>query len=543
MSAVRQDDGYLASLEQAEGLMHRCEWAACLQRLDAIPLEADEPAACRWTAEAAMLRARLLLELRQPDEAAQWEARALSEAQLSGHTELVLRAELASAAVSLQLAAVDTAWQRIVHVRDALASQGAVSERLRYEFHRTRSHAHISVSHQEEALAEAELSLEAAARWGDRRAIAAARGNVAGRWFALGYRQQADGDASAGHSLGQAVTLGEQAVAVADEIGSIWLNLANLNNLCGAATALGDAERACAAYDRLEQLSLQSGVQWHRVHAGIHMARLLRQQGRIADALAWVGHELPRAESIGAHRAVSVLNLVASQLLEAQADFAAALAAYKRYHAAERDERGERAEQLSRVSAVREAAEQARAEAARLREVNATLSRQALSDPLTGIANRRHFDDTLRALLAEPAAAGQVVGCLALLDVDHFKQVNDRHSHAVGDQVLRDLANLLAQQCRASDLAARWGGEEFAVLLRGVDLSQALSVCERLRQMVQQHPWHQLSPGLAVTVSMGLVSLHAGGDAVASLRRCDQDLYRAKHLGRNRVCSEAAAAS
>jgi diguanylate cyclase (GGDEF)-like protein len=527
-----------AMLEQAEGLLHRCAWAACAQLLDEIALRADEAEPTLWAVEAAMLRVRLLMERQKPEEAAQWETRALAAAQLSGDAELVLRAELASVAVSLLLGAVDIAWHKIEQVRQGLARLGSVSDRLQYEFYRTRSHAHIPMSHQEEALADAEVSLQAALRLREPRAIAAAQGNVAGRWFALGFRQQADGASSlAANSLGQALVLGEQAVSAADGIDSIWLNLANLNNLCGTATVLRDAARAQAAYERLEQLSQASGVHFHLAHASLHMVRLLQHQGRIGEALSLIEREQPKAEAVGAHRAAALLNLVASRLLEEQADFAAALAAYKRYHAAEQGERRERAEQLSRVSAVREAAEQARAEAEALRTANVALSRQALSDPLTGIANRRHFDEALAATLAEPVPAGQVVGYLALLDADHFKEVNDRHSHSVGDQVLRELAGLLAQQCRASDLAARWGGEEFAVLLRSTDLDQASSVCERLRQTVQQHPWQALAPGLAVTVSLGLVPLRAGADAAATLRLCDEMLYQAKREGRDRVCS------
>lgn len=537
MNAPRSDEALRNLLAQAEGLLHRCDWTACLERLDDILGQAGTPGSALWAAEASLLRARLLLERREPDEATRWEARALDAAQQAGDAELALRVQLAGVAVSVSLSAIDAAWQTLEQVRQALARLPAVSDRLQYEFHRARSHAHIPMAHQEEALAEAERSLQAAERLNEPRAMAAAIGNVAGRWYALGYRLQADGRAeAAAHALGRAVELGEQAVAAADAVGSTWLNLANLNNLCGAATALRDARRARSVYTRLEQLSQASGVFLHRVHAGIHMARLLRQEGRPAEALALIDSELPQAEAMGALKAVAVLSLVASQVHEDRGDFARALAAFKRYHGAEQSERGERAEQLSRVSAVREAAEQARAEAEALRAANAALSRQALTDPLTGIANRRGFDAALQSLLAQPHPPGQVVGCLVLLDADHFKQVNDRHSHSVGDQVLRVLAGLLNQHCRQSDLAARWGGEEFAVLLRGADAVHALAVCERLRQTVEQHPWQTLAPGLAVTVSVGLVAVHAGADAEAALQRCDQALYRAKSEGRNRVC-------
>ena len=491
-----------------------------------------------------MLRVRLMLERRDFEAAARWEARAHSAASAAGDPESPLRAQLTGTSVSLALSAFDTAWQTLEQVRQALAQLAEPSARLLYEFHRARSHAHIPVDHQQEALHEGELSLRAAERLVDPRARAAALGNVAGRWYALGYRQRADGNAeAANHSLGRAVELGQEAVAAADAVGSVWLNLANLNNLCGAAVALGQDALARAAFGRLEQLSEVSGVALHRVHAAIHMARLLRREARPTEALALIDRELAAADSISALKATSVLNLVASQIHEDRGDFAQALAAYKRHHQAEGGERVERAEHWSRVTAVREAAEQARAEARGLREANAALARQALTDALTGIANRRHFDEALRDALMDRQSPDAVPGCLVLLDVDHFKQINDRCSHAVGDLVLRELAELLAQQCRHSDLAARWGGEEFALLLRGLEPEAALRVCERVRLAVQEHDWQRFHPGLAVTLSLGLTPLDAGADAAAVLRRCDLLLYRAKREGRNRVCHGDATAS
>jgi diguanylate cyclase (GGDEF)-like protein len=128
---------------------------------------------------------------------------------------------------------------------------------------------------------------------------------------------------------------------------------------------------------------------------------------------------------------------------------------------------------------------------------------------------------------------------VALLDVDHFKQINDRHSHAVGDLVLMQLAALIARQCREGDLPARYGGEEFLVRFHRIGLDGAAAACERLRAAVAAHDWASLAPGLAVTVSIGVVDLGRHGSVAAALAAADELMYRAKRGGRNRVCVDA----
>ena len=127
---------------------------------------------------------------------------------------------------------------------------------------------------------------------------------------------------------------------------------------------------------------------------------------------------------------------------------------------------------------------------------------------------------------------------MALLDVDHFKQINDRHSHAVGDLVLMQLAALIARQCREGDLPARYGGEEFLVRFDRIGLGPAAAACERLRAAVEAHDWSALAPGLCVTVSIGVVDLSRHASATEALAAADERMYRAKREGRNRVCAD-----
>ncbi len=170
-----------------------------------------------------------------------------------------------------------------------------------------------------------------------------------------------------------------------------------------------------------------------------------------------------------------------------------------------------------------------------LEEANARLAALATTDPLTGLANRRAFDEAL-AREAALARRGNRPVSLVLLDVDHFKAFNDAFGHPAGDAVLRRVADAVRAACRGTDLPARFGGEEFAVLLPATDLGGALALSERFRQAVAAGPW----PVQSVTVSAGVSTFGPGAeDAVRLVEAADRALYRAKRAGRNRVASPA----
>ncbi|GAB3061065.1 ligand-binding sensor domain-containing diguanylate cyclase [Stenotrophomonas tumulicola] len=161
--------------------------------------------------------------------------------------------------------------------------------------------------------------------------------------------------------------------------------------------------------------------------------------------------------------------------------------------------------------------------------------RQAREDALTGLANRRAFDEALARDFARSQRSRHPL-CLVVLDVDHFKSVNDRHSHSVGDMVLGEVAQLLASACRDSDMPARTGGEEFALLLNDTRLEEAAQVCARLHGLFHDHPDWAGVPGLRVTFSAGLVELEAADRTPKLLyQRADRALYRAKSDGRDRT--------
>jgi two-component system cell cycle response regulator len=168
------------------------------------------------------------------------------------------------------------------------------------------------------------------------------------------------------------------------------------------------------------------------------------------------------------------------------------------------------------------------------RSVEETIA-MALSDPLTGLHNRR-FLETHLAKAIERARATGIGFAILMADIDHFKRINDGWGHAAGDMVLKDFARRLSDCLRASDLACRFGGEEFAVLMIGADEGTAMAVADRIRRSVADQPFQIGGEPLTVTVSAGLAVFDAGRDDGGSLiDRADRALYEAKRSGRNRI--------
>ena len=166
----------------------------------------------------------------------------------------------------------------------------------------------------------------------------------------------------------------------------------------------------------------------------------------------------------------------------------------------------------------------------------------AITDALTGLSNRRYMESHLGTLIEQAAARGKPLASL-IIDIDYFKAINDTYGHDAGDDVLRDFAMRIRKSIRGIDLACRYGGEEFVIVMPETDMAVAAMVAERLRRRIAAEPFAvaQGTRHIPVTISIGIAGLRDKDDtAAALLKRADQALYRAKRDGRNRVVPDAA---
>lgn len=305
-----------------------------------------------------------------------------------------------------------------------------------------------------------------------------------------------------------------------------------------ALVAAGDVVGARAAVQEAADLPAVHEALALRLMLATVQARVAQADGDLDGAVATLEDGLTAAA--GRRRPlerVELLDLLV-HVHEERGDLAAALATYRRLHQHVLEQRDVVADVRARALSDRLALERARVDAERARlqaeqleQVNAELAYEATHDGLTGLANRRAFDSTLAVRTADPADDVALV----LADLDNFKEVNDLHSHLVGDEVLRVVARLIGGAVRGTDVVARIGGEEVAVVLdrpHGVDVA---SVCERIGDAVRKYDWSTIARGLVVTVSIGAAVRRPGESADSLVARADRMLYAAKRAGRDRV--------
>jgi diguanylate cyclase (GGDEF)-like protein len=282
------------------------------------------------------------------------------------------------------------------------------------------------------------------------------------------------------------------------------------------------------------------------VYAGL--GELHSQRGQHVEARRWLDKALTLATSLGIRREIFKTHKALAEAHKRAGEFELALKHHEQFHevragvfdelARERVATLKAEFELERVLETRERERQSTRELTaryeQLEQRAETLSHLSVRDGLTGLFNRRHFEEALGLELQRARSFGQTV-CLALLDVDHFKRINDGFSHVVGDAVLRLIAQVLQRELRASDVAARYGGEEFGLILPSTGLDGARIAAEKVRVAIATSPWNQLTPGREVTASLGLAEWRVGESPVEFVRRADQALYAAKTSGRNRV--------
>lgn len=524
-----------------------------VSRLEALLDHARQGRHDELLARAHLLRSTCALNTRDIEVGATHAATGLAIAERLGLPFLRAQAQVASARIYYAIGEFSSALAELEQARE-VAAQGEDGA-LCFDFHNLLGNIHMALDHFDECISLGEVALGVAQRIGDLRRQATATGNLGGRWYSRGASLLQGGQTEEGRAaLLRSLALNEEAIPLAERAGAPLLNLVHLTNVASALAALQRDEEALAAFARHQELASRLGLPATRAFALVAEARLEHRRGQSARARALAQEGIETAESLRVRAILPELYELASLIDEEQGRLADALSLYKRMYTTRAQSASDAAELRSRVLAVRLATERAQREAAderaraeALRLANQALerraedlSREALEDALTGLANRRQLDLHLSRMHAQALESG-TPACVAILDIDFFKQVNDRFSHAVGDRVLQQVGQILAAQCRQGDLPARCGGEEFVICWLGVDLDGAGAACERVREAIACHDWGSIAPGLAVTASLGLTdsAWHATpGDALAA---ADERLYEAKRSGRNRVCTDPGA--
>ena len=347
-------------------------------------------------------------------------------------------------------------------------------------------------------------------------------------------REQGRGDEAEQHER-EAMRCSTQACLIAREQGHLRYEATAVNNLAESMSHVGEAP---AALRLLEDWARDNPCELPRVRVN-----QLETRGRLCLVLGQAPRarelfELALAAGPDADLEFNIVSHLASAC-EALGDYRAALDHFRRFHALYVQLAAAAAQRSARIAAVRLDTEGQRKRAVALELDNAELQRHAdalfrlsTEDPLTGLANRRRLDQLLQA-----GHAGGWRHAALMVDIDHFKTVNDRFSHAVGDAVLCQLAVLLTDGCRSIDTAVRLGGEEFLVLLPQATAAAAAAAAERLRARIEAFDWTALAPGLAVTASIGVALGGEVSSVEGLLVLADQRLYTANHNGRNCVVS------
>ena len=361
-------------------------------------------------------------------------------------------------------------------------------------------------------------------------------------------------------ALTQSQQLSEQATQMARASSSPFQVAVSVSNLVEALLNQGAYEAAAPLLSEFEHLSATHGYSALGLQAATHRALICKAHGDFVGAqtgLRALLEEPSHGELPPKQRRILIRALYETH--KAAGDYQEALQYLEQHADLERLIWRETLAMQTEVMQIRQDVAQAQAKAEyaaldamrererasqleheqqRLREHAAELDRAAHEDVLTGLHNRRHTEFALPLLLEGTRLAGQQIS-MALLDVDHFKLVNDTFGHGIGDQVLRQVAELLREKMRSADLLARFGGEEFLVVLVGMAPAQAFEICERLRVAVSQHDWSRLAKDLQVRISIGLAGGSPAVESDVLLERADLALYAAKRGGRDRVHVDA----
>ena len=437
-----------------------------------------------------------------------------------GNSEDALREGLAALE---EAEALEAQTLRLQRVAEAIHVLGAV---------------YINVGQFERSIAFCERAAESARVIGDVVLEGSLLDLIGCSYGTMAHRATTNGEpARAAELLEQALHHSRQGMLLARQGGSRRNEATALANLAESLVHAGRPEEALTLMETWSSEPVDDIPHVAAHHLDTH-GTICMALGRYDEAVALFDEALRKSS-------VSNMALVACEHLaeacERAGDLRAALTYFKRFHALFKQVTSDAAQRSASVAAVHLETQQAQANADRQRTIaegllrsNENLMRRAddlmrLSDhdPLTGLANRRQMERLLDERVGDCG--------IVMIDVDHFKTINDEWSHLVGDTVLRQVAESIRHCCRDADTPVRYGGDEFAILLQVGDERSTFAAGERVRAAIETFDWSVVAAGLQVSVSVGCASMGVGRSASDTMVLADRRLYDAKRAGRNRV--------
>ncbi len=341
--------------------------------------------------------------------------------------------------------------------------------------------------------------------------------------------------------LEEALILVRESVAVAAAQGHYFYGTIARTNLVSVLIGLEQHGEAREQGWLAKALAKANGFRNLEIDIDAQLAEVVRAEGRLEEATTMMTSQLTNHDVEDDPVLLTRLHKALFEMHKERGRFEQALLHHEELHALSLRATVQTAGLQSQMLINTIEIEQARHEAERSQlEVQMERFRaeemdlQAHTDSLTRLPNRRALDRHLPPMMGHAQDSVKPL-CAAMIDFDHFKQINDVHGHAKGDEVLTVMATMLRAVTRDTDLAVRVGGEEFLLVFGDTTLEGAAVVCERLLASVRAYPWDTLAPGLACTVSAGLAELEPSESVSTWLARADAALYAAKHGGRDQV--------
>lgn len=399
---------------------------------------------------------------------------------------------------------------------------------------------HASSGDPQQALQDNESALEIARSADDPLLESTVLNNRAGMLLGTGDTEEALECALQSLQLAREVAVVRQEVTVIDTVGDILVSM-------------GDFARAETYLLEGCKITAGAGMELGQIYNSLSLGRLCMKIHDLDRAHSYLRQALTRATSSGTKALEAECHLRLAGVFEGQGDWKQALEHHKAFYELHEQANNETASK--RLAALRVAHQvetaQRDTEIFRLRNVDlqreievrnrveAELERLANTDPLTDLYNRRHFFELAQREYDRAVRYGRALTVL-MVDLDHFKAINDSHGHATGDQVLAALSATIRRTLRGVDVVGRYGGEEFCIAMAETDAESALPTAERLRQCIESERFETSAGGISMTISIGLATFVPGLSSAQCtldklLGQADQALYRAKRAGRNRV--------